>query len=145
MYRIVAIKWIPFQTLYKGKKGKGIPNAGHESPRRMWKQGSTYTQPRHKEEVGWLVLRSADFNPGESPSTHFIGGWVDSRTSLDARSKDKFPPLRYPGSTPSRPERSQAPSRLSWLASFHTLYSQQNFWGMATNRSRDLWNGSQTW
>ena len=28
-------------------------------------QGSTYTQPRHKDEVGWLVLRSAAFTPGE--------------------------------------------------------------------------------
>ena len=31
--------------------------------------------------VGWLVLRSAAFIPG----THFIGGWVDLRTSLDTK------------------------------------------------------------
>ena len=51
-------------------KGKGIPITGHEGPRGMWIQGSTYSQPRHKEEVGWLVLHSATFIPG----THFIGG-----------------------------------------------------------------------
>ena len=32
-------------------------------------QGSTYTQPRHYEEVEWLVLSSAAFNPpGKLPS-----------------------------------------------------------------------------
>ena len=29
------------------KKGKGIPITGHEVPRGMWMQGSTYSQPRH--------------------------------------------------------------------------------------------------
>ena len=28
-------------------KGKGIPVTGHEGPRGMWMQGSTYSQPRH--------------------------------------------------------------------------------------------------
>ena len=28
-------------------KGKGIPIIGHEGPRGMWMQGSTYSQPRH--------------------------------------------------------------------------------------------------
>ena len=28
-------------------KGKGIPITGHEGPRGMWMQGSTYSQPRH--------------------------------------------------------------------------------------------------
>ena len=30
-------------------------------------QGSTYSQPRHQDEVGWLVLRSAAFTPREIP------------------------------------------------------------------------------
>ena len=55
-------------------KGKGIPITGHEGPRGMWMQGSTYSQPRHLEEVGWLVLRSASFTPGKFPGTPFIGG-----------------------------------------------------------------------
>ena len=37
----------------------------------MWMQGSTYSQPRHKEEVGWLVLCSAAFTPEESPRYSF--------------------------------------------------------------------------
>ena len=36
----------------------------------MWMQGSTYTEPRHQEEVGWIVLRSVTFTPGKSPGTH---------------------------------------------------------------------------
>ena len=52
-------------------KGKGIPITGHEGPRGMWMQGSTYSQPRHSDEVGWLVLRSAAFTPGEIPRYSF--------------------------------------------------------------------------
>ena len=37
----------------------------------MWMQRSTYSQPRHQEEVGWLVLRSAAFTPEESPRYSF--------------------------------------------------------------------------
>ena len=47
--------------------GRGIPSTGHEVSLEMWLQGSTYAQPRHLEEVGWLVLRSAAFSPGENP------------------------------------------------------------------------------
>ena len=45
-------------------KGKGIPITGHEGPRGMWMQGSTYSQPWHLEEVGWLVLCFPVFTPG---------------------------------------------------------------------------------
>ena len=44
---------------------------GHEGPWGMWMQGSTYAQPRHWDEVGWLVLRSAAFTPGEIPRYPF--------------------------------------------------------------------------
>ena len=37
----------------------------------MWMQGSTYSQPRHYVQVGWLVLRSAAFTPGEIPQYSF--------------------------------------------------------------------------
>ena len=91
---------------------------GHEGPWGMWMQRHTYTQPRNKEEVRWLVLCSAAFTPGEIPGTHFIGGWVDRRTWRTRRSEQKSPPLRHPGSNPGRPARSEAPCRLSHLAHF---------------------------
>ena len=34
-------------------------------------QGSTCTQPRHWEEVGWLILRSVTFTSGESTRYSF--------------------------------------------------------------------------
>ena len=37
----------------------------------MWMQVSTYSQPRHKDEVGWLVLCSAAFTPEEIPRYSF--------------------------------------------------------------------------
>ena len=71
-----------------------------------------------RKEVGWLVLRSAAFTPRKFPGrpTHFIGGWVDPRASLDTNKWRKFPPLRHPGSNPGRPARSSAPCHLSHLA-----------------------------
>ena len=45
-------------------EGKGIPMAGHESPRGMWTQGLT-CRPT-KPQVRWLAVRSAVFNSGES-------------------------------------------------------------------------------
>ena len=53
------------------KKGKGIPITGNEDPWGMWMQGSTYSQPRHEDEVGWLVLRSAVLTAGEIPRYSF--------------------------------------------------------------------------
>ena len=38
---------------------------------RHWMQGSTYSQPQHYEEVGWLILCSATFTPEESPRYPF--------------------------------------------------------------------------
>ena len=45
-------------------KGKSIPIIGHEGPRGMWMQGSTYSQPW--QVVGWLVLRLVVFTPGKA-------------------------------------------------------------------------------
>ena len=56
----------------------------------MWMQRSTYLQPRHQEEVGWLVLHSGAFPQRKAPGTHFIGGWVDIRTSLDTKERRKI-------------------------------------------------------
>ena len=44
---------------YQKGKGKGIPITGHEDPQGMRTQGSKYTQPRHQEKIGWLVLCSS--------------------------------------------------------------------------------------
>ena len=104
-------------------KGKGIPITGHEGPRGMWMQGSTYSQPRHLDEVGWLVLRSAAFTPREIPRYSFYRrlsgppGPVWTR-----RCEEKSPPLRHPGSNPGRPARSQVPCRLSHLAHNNFTY-----------------------
>ena len=49
----------------------------------MWMQRSTYTQPRiRKRQDGYSKARPPS-PPGKAPGTHFIGGWVDPRTSLD--------------------------------------------------------------
>ena len=37
--------------VYPRYKGKNIPTRGHERPKGMWMQGSTYSQPR-RQEVG---------------------------------------------------------------------------------------------
>ena len=60
-----------FIVLHSTVKGKGIPITGHEGPRGMWMQVSTYSQPWQQEEVGWLVLCSAAFIPEESPRYSF--------------------------------------------------------------------------
>jgi hypothetical protein len=44
----------------------------------------------------WSVSRPGRFTPGErTPGTHWIGGWVDPRASLDDVEKRKF--LTLPG------------------------------------------------
>ena len=63
--------------LFGAVKGKGIPITGHEVPRGMWMQGSTYSQQRHWEEIGTFGRLY--------PGTHSIGGWVDPRTRLDTK------------------------------------------------------------
>ena len=66
------------------------------------------------EEVGWLVLRSAAFTPGESPRYSFgrrLSGPQDQSGHEGAKKN-----LRHPGSNPGRPARSSAPCRLSYLA-----------------------------
>ena len=62
------------------------------------------------------------YHPGKAPGTHFVGGWVDSRTSLDTKEWRKSPPLRHPGSNPGHPSLSQAPCRLSYLVHNVVLY-----------------------
>ena len=67
----------------------------------MWMQGSKYTQPQHKEEVGWLVLRYAAFTPEEVPRYSFyrkLSGPQD-QPGHEA-TKKKSPPFRHPGLNP---------------------------------------------
>ena len=102
-------------SIYEGqsnenRKDKGIPITGHEGPRGMWMQGSTYSQPRQKDEEGWLVLRSTAFTPGEIYRYSFyrrLSGPQDQ--SGHERCEEKSPPLRHLG----RPARSQVPCHLS--------------------------------
>ena len=69
--KIISVFLTKFHYFSYQVKGKGIPFTGHEGPREMWMQRSTYSQPRHQEEVGQLVLRSAAFTPEESPRYSF--------------------------------------------------------------------------
>ena len=100
---------------YKKTIVKGIPIIGHKDPRGMWMQGCTYlcihSHGTWKRYVGWLVLRLAAFTRG----THFIVGWVDTRSSLDIKDWRKSSPLRHTESTPGRRARSQAHCHLSQM------------------------------
>jgi hypothetical protein len=68
----------------------------------------------------WSASRTGRFIPGERvPGTHWIGGWVDSRTGLDDVEKRKF--LTLPGlelRSLSRRARSQSLYRLSYPGSY---------------------------
>jgi hypothetical protein len=56
----------------------------------------------------WSASRPGRFNPGErAPGTHWIGGWVGPRASLDDMEKEKFlPPLGLELQTLGHPARS---------------------------------------
>ena len=93
----------------------------------MWMQRTTYSQPWHQDEVGWLVLRSTAFTPEESPRYSFYRRGVDLRTSLDTNERRKSPPLRHLGSNSGRPARSPEPCRLIYLAHILLRTFQYNF------------------
>ena len=64
-----------------------------QGPRRMWMQGSTYTQPWQKEEVGGLVLRSAAFTPRENPLYSFYRRLSGPQDLSGHEGEEKSPPL----------------------------------------------------
>ena len=85
-------------------KGTGIPITGHESPRGMWMQGSTYSQSRHQDEVGWLVLRSATFTPGDIPQYPFYRSLSGPQSqSENGVKKNLHPPDTWNRTRPSKP------------------------------------------
>ena len=93
----------------------------------MWMQGSTYSQPRHWEEVGWLVLHSAAFTPGEIPRYSFYRRLSGPQGQSGHEGvKKNLHPLRHPASNPGRPARSEAPCRLRHLAHLINLYRVRN-------------------
>ena len=51
--------------------GKGISIIGHKDPRGIWMQGSTYRQPRHYEEAGWLIPTLGRLYPRGRPRYEF--------------------------------------------------------------------------
>jgi hypothetical protein len=67
----------------------------------------------------WSASRPCHFTPGgRAPGTHWIGGWVNPRTSLDDLEKKKF--LTLPGlelRLLGRPASSQSLYRLRYPAS----------------------------
>jgi hypothetical protein len=55
---------------------------------------STYSPPWHYLEVSGQLHILAGFTPGErAPGTHWIGGWVGPRASLDDVERRKIFPL----------------------------------------------------
>ena len=97
-------------------KIKVNPTIGREGPRGKLVQGSTYSQPRHQEDVGWLHLRSAVFTNGKAPVFILEQAECIPAPVCTRKSEEKSAPLRHPGSNPGRPARHQAPCRLSYLA-----------------------------
>jgi hypothetical protein len=67
----------------------------------------------------WLASRPCRFTPGErTPGTHWIGGWVDPRASLDDVDKRKFLALAGFELRPlGRAARNQSLYRLSYPGS----------------------------
>ena len=67
-------------------KGKGVPITGHEVSWGMWMQEPTYKQPTalgRGRVPSPTVARL--YSQGKDPGTHFIGGWVNPKTSLDTK------------------------------------------------------------
>ena len=77
----------------------------------MWMQGSTYSQPWHQDEVGWLVLRSAAFTPGESPRYSFYRRLSGPQDQSGYKSMKKISTPLTPGIKlgPSSPQPSALP------------------------------------
>ena len=89
-------------------KVKGISIRGLEGKWEMWMQGTTYTQPQHQEEVGWLVLCSAAFTPRESPQYSFyrrLSGPQDQSGHEEVK-KTSPPPIPRIEPRPSSPQSS---------------------------------------
>ena len=96
--------------IYVYSRYKGIPTTGHEGPRGIQMQWSTYSQPRRQEEVGWLALHLTVFTPVLIlQETEWTPGpvWI--------KSSEKYATIRHPGSNRGRPAHSQTPCRLSSL------------------------------
>ena len=86
-------------------KGKGIPHY------RPWRPMGDVDSKVH-------ILSLANFTPG----THFIGVWVDPRTSLEAKEWRNSPRLWHPGLNPGCPACSQAPYCLRYLVHMNSLW-----------------------
>jgi hypothetical protein len=55
-----------------------------------WMYWSTFSWPRHYVEVSGQLHAPAALPPEKTPRTHWIGGWMDPRSSLDDLEKRKF-------------------------------------------------------
>ena len=89
-----------YSVVYQYNNSKGIPFTGHEAPWRMWIQESTYSQPQHKEEIGWLALSSAAFIIGKTKVfTLKKAEWAPG-TVCTRRREEKSPLPPLPGIEP---------------------------------------------
>ena len=101
---------------------------GHEGLRGMWMQGSTYSQPRHQDEVGWLVLRLAAFALGEIPRYSFYRRLSGPQGQSEHEGVKRN--LHHSGTrdrTRAVQARSQEPCHLSHLAHLVIDSWNQNF------------------
>jgi hypothetical protein len=67
----------------------------HEGVLGEWKCSSAHSLTSALDRSEWSFSRPGRFTPrGRAPGTHWIGGWVGSRTVLDAVVKRKISSLR---------------------------------------------------
>ena len=103
---ISQLKWMKIESQ---DKGKDIPITGREGPCGMKMQGPTYTQPRHQEEVGCLVLSSTAFTPGKATRYSFYRRLSGSQVQFGHEGVKKNLHPSDPGLNSGRPDRSQTP------------------------------------
>jgi hypothetical protein len=67
----------------------------HEGVLGEWRYSSTHSLTSALDGGEWSASRPGHFTPKErAPGTHWIGGWVGSRTVLEAVMKRKIPSTR---------------------------------------------------
>ena len=94
---------------------KGIPTTGCEDP--LW----LYSEARHQEDVGWLVLRSSVFTPWKAQVLILEEAESIPEPVWTRMSTEKSPSLRHQGSNTSLPALNQTPCHFSYLV--HLLIS----------------------
>jgi hypothetical protein len=95
------MQWNPHsrqKSLHRQRKGKVVLvlsfnwAPGHGNVLEEWRYSSTHSLTSVLDGGEWSASRPCRFTPGErAPDTHWIGGWMGPRASLDAVVKRKIP------------------------------------------------------